>query len=57
MSICVMNRYKDEKGISHSIYYPSLLFLKERIDLAKKLHCGISIWELGQGLDYFMDLL
>ena len=54
--LTLMNRYKDEKGTSHSVYYPSLLFLKERIDLAKKLHCGISIWELGQGLDYFMDL-
>ena len=53
----VTGRYQDENGKSHSIYYPTLLFLKERIELAKKLHCGISIWELGQGLDYFMDLL
>ena len=49
--------YVDEKAKLHTVYYPTLKFLAERIALAKKVKCGIAIWELGQGLDYFFDLL
>ena len=50
--------YKDTQGRSHRVWFPSLIYLQSRIEKASiLLNIGLAFWELGQGMDYFYDLL
>ena len=45
------------QGKEVHVLYPTLKSVHERLQAAAASETGISIWELGQGLEYFFDLL
>lgn len=47
--------YPDDQNVQHVVFYPSLLSIAKRLEEAHTWRAGISIWEIGQGLDYFFD--
>ncbi|KAJ0861008.1 putative glycoside hydrolase family 18, catalytic domain, glycoside hydrolase superfamily [Helianthus annuus] len=49
--------YSTDGNDQHVVFYPSLLSIEMRLDEARSWGAGISIWEMGQGLDYFFNLL
>ncbi|CAI7793408.1 unnamed protein product [Closterium sp. NIES-53] len=44
-------------GIRRAAFFPSLISLALRMREASAWGAGLSVWEIGQGLDYFFDLL
>ncbi|KAI8849166.1 hypothetical protein BC829DRAFT_443170 [Chytridium lagenaria] len=46
-----------EKGEKHEVWYPSLKSLDERLLAIEELGTGISVWEIGQGLDFFFSMM
>ncbi|PIN13887.1 putative member of glycosyl hydrolase family 18 [Handroanthus impetiginosus] len=49
--------YIDDQNIKHVVFYPSLMSIAARLQEALFWKAGISIWEIGQGLEYFFDIL
>nr|KAJ3423033.1 Chitinase domain-containing protein 1 [Polyrhizophydium stewartii] len=50
-------QYTDAESHSHTVHYPTLMSIQQRIELANELGVGLSLWEIGQGLDYFYELI
>ncbi|TMW62492.1 hypothetical protein Poli38472_005110 [Pythium oligandrum] len=50
-------RYTGDDEQRHVVYYPCLQFLADRLQLFQDHGVGVAVWELGQGLEYFYDLL
>ena len=49
--------YTDDRHLQHAVFYPTLMSISQRMEEARSWGAGISIWEIGQGLDCFFDLL
>lgn len=46
-----------EAGKRRQLWFPTPAALSERVALARELGAGLSIWEIGQGMDALFDVL
>ncbi|KAF6257097.1 glycoside hydrolase superfamily [Scenedesmus sp. NREL 46B-D3] len=46
-----------EGGQRHTVYFPTPAAVAARVDKATELGVGVGIWDIGQGMDAFLDLL
>ena len=54
----IMEHYLvNQNDDSIKIYYPTLQSIATRLELLSMYDFGATIWELGQGMEYFTDLL
>jgi chitinase domain-containing protein 1 len=44
-------------GERHTVYFPTPAAVSARVDKASEMGVGIAIWDIGQGMDSFLDLL
>lgn len=49
--------FHDDAGARVSVWFPTLRSIHDRMELAAEMGANIGIWDLGQGLEYFYDLL
>lgn len=50
-------RYRPRGGSVRTVYFPTPASVQRRLDLAAELGTGVGIWEVGQGLESFYDLM
>ncbi|KAI9330021.1 glycoside hydrolase superfamily [Zopfochytrium polystomum] len=48
--------FRTGEGARAELWYPTLKSVDQRLSLFEELGVGVSVWEIGQGLDYFYDL-
>lgn len=49
--------YVDDTNVSHSVYFPTLKSLQERLNAVRSWGAGVAVESVLCGLDYFLDLL
>jgi chitinase domain-containing protein 1 len=49
--------WRDDDDEEHVLYYPTVASLQARVEKFGEVGVGMAVMELGDGLDYFLDVL